>query len=194
VELHFRPHRIKDAVPLLEKGEIDFAAGVLSNFNEHIRAVPLDTLHYVGVIRHDHPLGPSPSAEEFLAARHIVVSLSGGPALIDVELAERGLKRRVALVVNQFGSVDRMIAETDMVTIVPTKVVLDSPYRDRLTMLQLPFNVEPRVVSLVWHERSDESREHRWLREQLLRRPGGSERVDTDSPGSVESGGPVARA
>jgi len=170
VDLHLKQHRIKDAVALLDRGEIDFAAGVLSNFNEHIRAIPLDTLEYCGVMRKDHPLGRAATSAQFLAARHASVSLSGGPALIDVELAERGLKRNLAVVVNNFGLVPRLLAETDLVSIVPTRVVQESHYAGQLQIIELPFVIQPRTVSLIWHEQSDQSPEHCWMRKQLLRR------------------------
>lgn len=167
--LHLKPHRITDAVSLLDRGEIDFAAGVLANTSEHIRAAPLDMLEYCGVMRKDHPLGLDPTTTQFLAARHVSISLSGGSALIDIELAERGLKRQVALVVTHFGLIPRLCATTDLVSIVPTRVVTESHYASDLRLVDLPFGVRPRSVSLIWHERSDKSSEHRWMREQLLR-------------------------
>lgn len=169
MELHLKPHRITDAVTLLARGEIDFAAGVLANASEHIRAASLDTLEYCGVMRKDHPLGKHPTTVQFLSARHVSASLSGGSALVDIELAERGLKRKLALVVNHFGLIPRMCAMTDLVSIVPTRLVIESHYASVLQMVELPFGVRPRNVSLIWHERSDQSSEHRWMREQLLR-------------------------
>lgn len=169
MELHLKPHRITDAVTLLDRGEIDFAAGVLANVSEHIRAAPLDTLEYRGVMRKGHPLGSQVTTSQFLAARHVSISLSGGSALVDIELAERGLNRHLALVVNHFGLVPRLCASTDLVSIVPTRVVIESQYASQLQLVELPFGIRPRNVSLLWHERSDQSSEHRWMREQLLR-------------------------
>lgn len=169
MQLHLKPHRITDAVSLLDRGEIDFAVGVLANVSEHIRAAPLDMLEYRGVMRKSHPLGRDPTTTQFLAARHVSISLSGGSALIDIELAERGLKRQLALVVNHFGLIPRLCAMTDLVGIVPTRVVTESHYASELQLVDLPFGIRPRNVSLIWHERSDQSSEHRWMREQLLR-------------------------
>jgi DNA-binding transcriptional LysR family regulator len=173
VELHVKPHRIKDAVGLLERGEIDFAAGVLSNFNEHIRAQPLATLEYSLAMRKGHVLAQAPFGEaDFLAARHAVVSLSGGPAMIDVELAERGLRRNIAVVLNHYAMVPSLLAQSDLVCIVPTRVVEHSHLAEQLHWMAPPLTIQPRTVSLIWHERSDHSSEHRWMREELLRRAG----------------------
>lgn len=168
VKIHIQPNRVSDAVSLLEKGEIDFVAGVLTDLNEHIRAQPMETLQYAGCLRKGHPLGAQPSAEDFLAARHLGVSLSGGTSLVDRELAERGLKRNLVLQVNQYALVPRLLAETDFVSIIPLQTGQAHPYGEQLELVRLPFSIQPRTISLIWHARSDGSSEHRWVREQLL--------------------------
>jgi DNA-binding transcriptional LysR family regulator len=122
------------------------------------------------VVRRGHPIGQTPNTEEFLAVRQVAISLSGSAGLIDIELAERGLKRKIALVINHFGLLPRLIAESDLASIVPIKVVQESGYSDQLQLIDLPFPLQSRTVSLLWHERSDHSAEHRWMQDQLLQR------------------------
>lgn len=168
MSLHVRPHNIRDAIALLEKGEIDMAAGVFSNFPPNIRTLPLTRLNYVCAMRRDHPILQSAfTLEAFLTCRHLIVSLSGQMSLLDYELAELGIKRAAALTVNHFSLAPRLLMESDLICIVPESVVKGSVYRDSLIGLTPPCPVRQRTVHLVWHERSDGEAPHIWLREQI---------------------------
>lgn len=169
--IHLHPYALDNAGLQLDKGEIDMAAGVFSNFGSSLRTLPLETLNYVCAMRKGHPMLDKPrlTLDRFLRARHLTVSLLGTPALIDHELAAYGYKRNVVLTVNQFALVPRLLAETDLVCVVPVNTVRNSPYSEQLEAVEPPFPFAPRTVNLVWHERSDNIPAHRWLREEILK-------------------------
>lgn len=171
VRIHLHPYSLDNAGVLLEKGEVDMAAGVYSNFGSSLRTLPLETLTYVCAMRKGHPLLAQPrfTLDNFLSARHLMVSLLGTPTLIDHELAPHGHKRNVVLTINQFALAPRLLAETDLICVVPLNTVRNSPYRHLLEAVEAPFPFAPRTVNLIWHERSDNIPAHRWLREEILK-------------------------
>ena len=171
VRIHLHPYSLDNAGVLLEKGEVDMAAGVYSNFGSSLRTLPLETLTYVCAMRKGHPLLALPrfTLDSFLRARHLMVSLLGTPTLIDHELAPHGYKRNVVLTINQFALAPRLLAETDLICVVPLNTVRNSPYSHLLEAVEAPFPFAQRTVNLIWHERSDNIPAHRWLREEILK-------------------------
>lgn len=168
IKIHTRPHGIGDVSGMLERSEIDIAAGVFSNFAPTIRAAPVIRLQYVCVARNGHPLLQGKSAKDaFFQAKHLVVSLAGGVSLVDQELAAQGIKRNVAVTINQFSLAPRLIAESDLVCIMPEAAVHSSLYHDRLVTFPIPCRIKDRNVSLLWHERVDTDPLHRWARELI---------------------------
>lgn len=170
IRIHLHPYSLDNAGPMLEKGEVDMAAGVYSNFGSSLRTLPLETLTYVCAMRKGHPLLSHSrlTLDSFLRARHLMISLLGAPGLIDHELAAHGYRRNVVLTINQFALAPRLLAETDLICVVPINTVRNSPYSHLLEAVQAPFPFAPRTVNLIWHERSDDVPAHRWLREEIL--------------------------
>ncbi|WP_144641192.1 LysR family transcriptional regulator [Bordetella genomosp. 13] len=171
IRIHLHPYSLDNAGALLEKGEVEMAAGVYSNFGSSLRTLPLETLTYVCAMRKGHPLLSQArfTLDDFLRARHLMVSLLGTPALIDHELAAHGHQRNVVLTINQFSLAPRLLAETDLICVVPLNTVRNSPHSHQLEAVDPPFPFMQRTVNLIWHERSDHEPAHRWLREEILK-------------------------
>lgn len=170
IRIHLHPYSLDNAGQMLEKGEVDMAAGVYSNLGSSLRTLPLETLTYVCAMRKGHPLLSQSrlTLDNFLRARHLMVSLLGVSSLVDHELAAHGYRRNVVLTVNQFSLAPRLLAETDLICVLPHNAVRNSPYNHLLEAVEAPFPFAPRTVNLIWHERSDDIPAHRWLREEIL--------------------------
>ncbi|MBC7608947.1 MAG: LysR family transcriptional regulator [Polaromonas sp.] len=126
---------------------------------------------YVCVMRKDHPLASGPlSLNRFCAARHMLVSFSGRPfGFIDESLASLGRKRQVVLTVNQFFTAGRVVANSNLLTVLPRHFVGVTGIEDQLELRPLPFDVSPVHVDAVWHRRSGQLSAHIWLRQAVLR-------------------------
>ena len=126
---------------------------------------------YVCVMRKDHPLAVGPlSLNRFCAARHMLVSFSGRPfGFIDESLASLGRKRQVVLTVNQFFTAGRVVANSNLLTVLPRHFVSVTGIEDQLTLRPLPFDVSPVHVDAVWHRRSEQQSAQIWLRQTVLR-------------------------
>ncbi|MDO8340871.1 MAG: LysR family transcriptional regulator [Candidatus Woesebacteria bacterium] len=126
---------------------------------------------YVCVMRKDHPLASGPfTLSRYCSARHMLVSFSGRPyGFIDESLAALGRERRVVLTVNQFFTAGRVVANSNLLTVLPHHFVQVTGIADQLAQRPLPFKVSPVHVDALWHRRSHQSSAHVWLRQAVTR-------------------------
>lgn len=126
---------------------------------------------YVCVMRAGHPLAQGTlSLDQFCAARHMLVSFSGRPfGFIDESLAALGRQRHVVLTVNQFFTAGRVVATSNLLTVLPRHFVSVTGIEDQLVLRPLPFEVAPVHVDALWHRRAQQHSGHAWLRQAVLR-------------------------
>lgn len=181
VSLRVVPLTTRDPRALLEGGQADLAVGhfpaVLADLTARVQAGEhasflhhrLFTGDYVCVMRKGHPLADAPlTLESFCTARHMLVSFSGRPyGFIDEALATLGQRRRVVLTVNQFFTAGKVVAESDVLTVLPRHFVGVTGIAQDLVQRELPFPVQPIHVDSLWHSRQDGDRAHAWLRTRI---------------------------
>ena len=126
---------------------------------------------YVCVMRAGHALTSGPlTLNRFCAARHMLVSFSGRPfGFIDESLAALGRKRQVVLTVNQFFTAGRVVANSNLLTVLPRHFVRVTGIAEQLVLRPLPFDVSPVHVDALWHRRSQQRSAHVWLRQSVVR-------------------------
>ncbi len=122
------------------------------------------------ILRAKHPLADRKlTLARYCAMSHLLVAPRGTPgSLVDDTLAKLDKRRRVALAVPHFLVVPFVIASTDLVATLATRVA--RPFAETLDLVMLPPPVEiPNFrIAIAWHERNHHDAPHRWLREQLL--------------------------
>jgi DNA-binding transcriptional LysR family regulator len=120
-------------------------------------------------MRRDHPLASGPlTLGRYCAARHLLVSFSGRPwGFIDEALASLGRQRRVVLTVNQFFTAGRVVASSNLLTVLPRHFVRQTGMADDLVLRELPFEVPTVHVEALWHRRQQHGSAHAWLRQAL---------------------------
>ncbi len=179
VNLRVLPLTTRDPRRLLDMGEADLAVGffpevvteiVAQGAESHLRHARLYATRYVGVMRRGHPLSERAlTLDEFCDAHHLLVSFSGRPhGYVDQALAALGRQRRVLLTVNQFFTAGRVVARSDLLTVLPESFIGATGYGHELVSCELPFPMGPVHVEMLWHLRHDADPAHRWLREQML--------------------------
>ena len=101
--------------------------------------------NYVCVMRRDHPLASGPlTLDRYCSARHLLVSFSGRPfGFIDDGLAQVGRERRVVLTVNQFFTAGKVVANSNLLTVLPRHFVNVTGIADQLVLRELPFPMPP---------------------------------------------------
>ncbi|WP_151445658.1 LysR family transcriptional regulator [Lacisediminimonas profundi] len=176
------PLTTRDPRPLLLSSDIDLAVGsfpgVLAQLaagqgvlSTTIRHQGLYSGKYVCVMRAGHPLaGGEMTLDRFCEAHHLQVSFSGrAHGMVDDELSKIGRKRTTLLTVNQYFTAGRVIANSDLITILPYHLIAATGMKDALVWKELPVTLPEMHVDMLWHERNARNRAHQWLREQILR-------------------------
>lgn len=163
---------VVEAVPLrmarqLEQGEIDlfFHTSVGAPPGLHRRVLFHE--RYVLAGRSGHPrLKRRPTLAQFCALEHVIVSPDGGGfhGVTDEALASLGLSRRVVLSVPHFLFVKSVVASTDLVALLPERLVRDAP---ALRVVEPPLELPGYEMSMLWHERSHRDPAQRWLRDRI---------------------------
>ncbi len=152
----------------MEQGEIDLAFHTSQNAPVNLHRHPLYKESYVLVGRVGHPqLQGKISIEQFNALGHVLVSPDGGGfyGATDQALAGLGLARRVVLSVPRFHFVGSVLASTDLVSVLPLRLVRDNPV---LQIVELPLDVPGFEMAMLWHERVHRDPAHQWLRELIV--------------------------
>ncbi|MBV1733774.1 MAG: LysR family transcriptional regulator [Hydrogenophaga sp.] len=183
VNLRVLPLTTRDPRDLLESGLADLAIGhfpgVLaelgaSHLQEHSPRFLNQRLYdgeYVVVMRRGHPLAGHPmDLDSYCDARHLLVSFSGRPfGFVDEALAALSRQRRVVLTVNQFFTAGRVVATTDLLTVLPRHFVGATGMEDELALSDLPLPVPAVHVDTLWHRQTSHSSAHSWLRHTVVR-------------------------
>jgi DNA-binding transcriptional LysR family regulator len=178
VTIRVVPLTTRDPRRLLDEGSVDLAVGffpaVLADLTAQAQAGPMAAFdhqrlydgRYVCVMRRDHPLARGPlTLKRFCDARHLLVSFSGRPyGFIDEALASLGRKRRVVMTVNQFFTAGRVVAASDLLTVLPEHFITTTGRAHELLQRELPFEVTPVHVDALWHRRQGQRGDHAWLR------------------------------
>ena len=166
VDLYAVPYTIQNAFDHLREASVDLAIGSLSSHDHSIRSTWLFDSDYVLAMRKDHPLADQPvTRQDFLAAKHLMVSFSGATGgFIDQALQREGDTRRVGLTVNHFGIVPSLLRNSDMIATLPRIATGGADYSDNLHLTSLPFQIDPTRIFLIWHARHDRDPGLIWLR------------------------------
>lgn len=128
---------------------------------------------YVCVMRRDHPLARQAlTLDRYCQARHLLVSFSGRPyGFIDEALAALNRQRRIVLTVNQFFTAGRVVAGSDLLTVLPRHFVSVTGIADQLVLRELPFKSPAVHVDALWHRRMQHVNAHAWLRQAIAGLP-----------------------
>ena len=180
VDLRVLPLATRDPSDLLERGDADLAIGSFpqavwaltsAGSDSALRHARLHDSAYVCVMREGHPLA-EPGAltlDSYCAADHLLVNFAGRPhGLADQALAALNRKRRVLLTVNQYFTAGRVVANSNLLTVLPAYFVEATGYHEQVVTRPLPFDLAGLHVAMVWHQRNDRSSAHQWLRARLL--------------------------
>lgn len=150
----------------LEHGDIDLVIGVYPALDQGFLSEHLLEETYVCIIRETHPvLVQGLTQENFAQLSHASFTASGNVhRVIDEVLRTAGIHRRVAVEVPHFVVIPSLIANSDLVVILPRTI---GEWFERflsIKVVQLPFSFPSFHVNQYWHERRHEDGGVVWLR------------------------------
>jgi DNA-binding transcriptional LysR family regulator len=170
IKLRVRPRRHITVVSELDMGEIEFALGIALDLPSRIRKQILFSEPYVCVMRPNHPLAPQRLRyEDYMAAEHLAVTHMGEAIqALDVQLRKDGVKRRVAMTINQALLAPEILLRSDLILTTHLHMVRQLPAFADLHLAPLPIETQPLPVHLAWHRDLAKHASHEWLRRTII--------------------------
>ncbi len=161
----FKP--IEDTLAGLASGQIDLALGFLPSLETGIHRKLLIHQHYVCVMRADHPIAHRKLTMNLFAAhRHLLTEYSGsGHQVLERALNEAGLKQQIAMRLPQYLSAPHLIAESDLLWIVPAILASRLATYFPLVIKPVPLVLPSFEIGLYWHDRFHRDPGNKWLRD-----------------------------
>lgn len=154
----------------LDIGELDFAIGNLPALCADTEHSTVFREHYVCAFRSGHPMiGARLTRKIFEEAAHIYVeSPFTGHNIVQSALLERNIHRRIGLRVPHFTSVPNVVAATDFLVCIPSRVAETFAHTHGLRHLPLPVELPGFDVRVHWSARHETNEGHTWMRNALV--------------------------
>jgi DNA-binding transcriptional LysR family regulator len=158
-----------DSPAELADGSVDLAVGFMPHLEAGFYQQVLFDQHFVCLAALGHPrVRESLSREALVRESHIRVLTSGtGHAIVDRVLAGEGIERRIALRLPSFLGVARIVAQTELLAIVPFRYAAEVATSEAVRALPVPVELPRFQVKQHWHERYHADVSNRWLRQTV---------------------------
>lgn len=161
---------VDEAIARLVAGEVDLATAVDPPEGRDLFNAPLMQETFDCVMRSDHPLARTRlSVARLLEYPHVAATAHGtSAAIVDKAFAARGLRRQVPVSVSLFSTILALLAESDLVAFLPTRLCRVHAHHFGLVSRKPPLPIPSYTLSLVWHRRTAHDPAHAWLREHVI--------------------------
>lgn len=158
------------SIARLVAGDVDLALAVEPPEGRDLFNAPLVDEQFVCVMRREHPLGRGRlTTARLVEYPHVVVTAHGeSAALVDRALAAEGHRRQTPVRVPVFATAFALLADNDLVAILPERISRAQAARFGLVLKKPPIGLPGYTLSIVWHQRTAHDPVHRWVREQVL--------------------------
>jgi len=159
----------------LEDGEIDLAVGFMPQLDAGFYGQTLFWQNFVCLVAQDHPrIGARLTRKAFSAESHALIASSGtGHAIVDKTIARAGIERRVAVRLSSFLGVARIVAQTQLLAVVPRILGEILSTQEPVRLVEPPFALPDYAVKQHWHARFHADDGNAWLRRTLAQLFGG---------------------
>lgn len=170
VTLHTKEIDDSTAEELLLGGQVDLCLASDARFAYPVRYAELFLDRYVCLARTGHPIeGKKFSVDEFLSYPHLIMRRQSGGTLGVVEQALSAMNRarRIAISVSSLLSVPEILSGTDMLMTTTHRIATRLQRHAELSIYPHPLALGEFRFAQLWHQRSDRSLSHRWLRQTV---------------------------
>ncbi len=166
IRFHTLPAPRERPAEALADGSVDLAIGNLPNLGSGTYRQRLFRERYVCIVRDDHPaIGARMTTRQFERAGHVLAAPTGtGHATVERVLLEHGGRSSIRVEVQHFLAIPSIVAGSDLVGVVPTRVARQGLLGGLVRIVEPPFAIAPFVVRQCWHARAHADPGHRWLR------------------------------
>jgi DNA-binding transcriptional LysR family regulator len=158
---------------MLETREADTAIGVMLDQQSGMVRQSLFEEGFTCLVSAAHRrIGKSLTKEQFLTEAHVatnIESASAGLQLMNQAFSRQRIARRIALKVPSLLGLLQIVANTELLAVVPRHLGMALAEEGHVRALQVPFSMPVYRVMQYWHRRYHEDSGHRWLRGTVLK-------------------------
>jgi len=147
-------------------GAVAAAVGHFPLLASEMRTTPLFDEHYVCCMRADHKyVSETLTVAHFAAARHVeVASEATGHDMVQRVLDEKGIERDIALSIAHFATLSQVIARSDLLAVIPSRLADLFARYELVAACRLPFVVPNFPVQIYAHPSAEAAGGSKWLR------------------------------
>jgi len=168
--IHLEISRISpDSPGELADGIVDLAVGFMPHLEAGFYQQKLFDQHFVCLVAKTHPrVGDTLTVDALRQEGHVRVRTSGtGHAIVDKILAREEIERNVVLNLPSFLGVASIVAQTELLAIVPERYARLVAGSEAVRFLPIPVELPSYQVKQHWHERYHADVSNRWLRQMV---------------------------
>lgn len=156
-------------IDALDRGQLDLVVGrfneIPARFVRHLWRS--ETLQIA--VRKDHPqISGDLDLETFLRLRHLWVYGGQTRGMVDQWLGEQGLVRQIVYTTPNYLQAAHLVATTDLLTVLPTRLAEYFARLLPLQVLELPFDVGQFHLELVYLAQRERDTALQWLIERIV--------------------------
>ena len=169
VTVKVTPLNLETVVTSLENGALDLAVVPEFYAPENMQTRRLFAADFVYLMRKAHPLSKGRiTLERLSTCDHLRVAPVSvhRPNRIDQKFSSAGLKRNVRLTVASYAVAFEVVQSTDLILLVPRNAV--PKLHDEFAIREVPFDLPPIILRLIWHPKKQNSKAHRWMRDAIF--------------------------
>ncbi|MFH7243240.1 MAG: LysR family transcriptional regulator [Spirulina sp.] len=170
INLRFLPVEKESLVKSIENDKVDVAVGTFDDLPPYILQQTLLSEKFVGIARSGHSALKNGviSLEDFVVFPHALFTLRrDDTGIIDQALANQGLKRRIALTVPFWFALPSAIESSDLLVAIPSCMAAHVTRHYSLQTFDIPLNLSPWSISMIWNSLDDQNFENLWLRQTI---------------------------
>lgn len=156
----------------MEAGEVDLAIGIFPGLKAGFYQQRLYGDRFVCIARRQSGRSRSAlSLDEYVGAAHAVVASTGTGHDTAVEriLWKQRLHRRIAVTVPHFMALPTIVAQTEAIATIPSRMAAALRWHPDIDVLDLPVPFPRMEIRQHWHERYHHDAANKWLRSLVAR-------------------------
>jgi DNA-binding transcriptional LysR family regulator len=158
---------ISDRTPTqLETGEADLAVGFIPPMGAGFCGQRLFQDRFVCALRSDHPrVDKTLTVDQFESESHVAVTTSGtGHSVVEETIGAKHIRCQVGLRVTSFTGLGPILANTDLLAVLPEQLGVFFAQAGNIRLMELPFDIPSYHIYQLWHERLRHDPPNRWFR------------------------------
>jgi DNA-binding transcriptional LysR family regulator len=149
-------------------GDLDFAIDAFPHVPRQFHRHCLIGDRLICVCRQGHPVVHDGLTKEAYASWPHATIDAAAHEILERALHGLGIRRRHAFTTTNFIAAASVVASTDWLLTLPSNLANRVASMLPLRLLELPFKSPQLSLDLLWHDRTNESSAHRWLRRRII--------------------------